>query len=107
MVKDEKSRQVDRRRKKVKVKLKSPDKGTDVEERLRDQNLEKETYHTQQNDKETQITYVEELKGKEETDNKERRKQTNIQMQKNDKERQIDRCRRTIKRDKQTDVDEQ
>ena len=45
MVKDAKSRQIDRRRKKVKVKLKlkSPDKGTDVEERLRDQNLEKET----------------------------------------------------------------
>ncbi len=43
MVKDEKSRQIDRRRKKVNVKLKSSDKETDVEEWLRDQNLEKET----------------------------------------------------------------
>jgi hypothetical protein len=44
MVKDEKSRQIDRRRKKVKVNLKSPDKKTDVDKRLDDKNLEKETY---------------------------------------------------------------
>jgi hypothetical protein len=71
MVKDEKSRQIDRRRKKVKVKLQSSDKETDVEEWLRDQNLEKET------------------------DVVEWQRDTNYI------------CRRTIKIDKETDVDEQ